>query len=134
MNENKTLAEVYEEVSKDQDLQKAFYEAQKNGATEDFAAKLGCKATADEIETFLKEKLGEDKSLSLDDLNQVAGGGGKGIAWPKCPNCGSSNVGWRKTGETRTREHRIDIGVSYITDYQAECHCNECGNDFEAWV
>ena len=74
MNENKTIAEVYEVVANSPELQREFLKAQENGAIEEFSAKLGCKVSAEEIEAFLKEKLSENKELSADELDQVAGG------------------------------------------------------------
>ena len=71
---NKTIAEVYEEVMKSAELQKEFLAAEKNGTIAAFAAAHGCEASAEEVQAFLKAKLSEDKELSLDELNQVAGG------------------------------------------------------------
>lgn len=73
---SKTIAEVYEEVMKSADLQKEFLAAEKNGSIAAFAAAHGCEATAEEVQAFLKTKLNEDKELSLDELDQVAGGKG----------------------------------------------------------
>ena len=71
---SKTIAEVYEEVMKSADLQKEFLAAEKNGSIAAFAAAHGCEASAEEVQAFLKAKLNEDKELSLDELDQVAGG------------------------------------------------------------
>lgn len=73
---SKTVAEVYEEVMKSAELQKEFLAAEKNGSIAAFAAAHGCEATAEEVQAFLKTKLNEDKELSLDELDQVAGGKG----------------------------------------------------------
>ena len=73
---SKTIAEVYEEVMKSADLQKEFLAAEKNGSIAAFAAAHGCEASAEEVQAFLKGKLNEDKELSLDELDQVAGGKG----------------------------------------------------------
>ncbi|MBQ6317762.1 MAG: hypothetical protein IJI13_09570 [Oscillospiraceae bacterium] len=73
---SKTIAEVYEEVMKSADLQKEFLAAEKNGSIAAFAAAHGCEASAEEVQAFLKAKLNEDKELSLDELDQVAGGKG----------------------------------------------------------
>ena len=73
---SKTIAEVYEEVMKSADLQKEFLAAEKNGSIAAFAAAHGCEASAEEVQAFLKTKLSEDKELSLDELDQVAGGKG----------------------------------------------------------
>ena len=72
----KTIAEVYEEVMKSAELQKEFLSAEQNGSIAAFAAAHGCEASAEEVQAFLKGKLNEDKELSLDELDQVAGGQG----------------------------------------------------------
>ena len=71
---SKTIAEVYEEVMKSAELQKEFLAAEQNGTIAAFAAAHGCEASAEEVQAFLKTKLSEDKELSLDELDQVAGG------------------------------------------------------------
>ena len=73
---NKTIAEIYEEVIKNAELQKEFLTAEQNGNIAAFAAAHGCEASAEEVQAFLKGKLNEDKELSLDELDQVAGGKG----------------------------------------------------------
>ena len=73
---SKTIAEVYEEVIKSAELQKEFLTAEQNGNIAAFAAAHGCEASAEEVQAFLKGKLNEDKELSLDELDQVAGGKG----------------------------------------------------------
>ena len=82
---SKTVAEVYEEVMKSADLQKEFLAAEKNGSIAAFAAAHGCEATAEEVQAFLKTKLNEDKELSLDELDQVAGGKGEEIGEAESP-------------------------------------------------
>lgn len=76
---NKTIAEVYEEVIKSAELQKEFLAAEQNGTIAAFAAAHGCEASAEEVQAFLKGKLNEDKELSLDELEQAAGGKGEEI-------------------------------------------------------
>ena len=71
---SKTIAEVYEEVMKSAELQKEFLAAEQSGAIAAFAKAQGCEASAEEVQAFLKGKLNEDKELSLDELDQVAGG------------------------------------------------------------
>ena len=71
---NKTIVEVYEEVMKSAELQKEYLSAEHSGTIAAFAAAHGCEASAEEVQAFLKTKLNEDKELSLDELNQVAGG------------------------------------------------------------
>ena len=73
---SKTINEIYEEVMKSDLLKQGFLAAEKTGTLKAFAEKLGCEADVEEIQTFLKGKLNEDKELSLDELDQVAGGKG----------------------------------------------------------
>ena len=74
MSEGKTVAQVFEEVKGNASLQKEFFAAEKSGAVEAFAADHGCKATAEEVQAFLKAKLSESGELSDEELEQVAGG------------------------------------------------------------
>ena len=73
---SKTIADVYEEVIASEELQAEYLAAEQEGeeAVLAFAAAHGCETTAEEIVAFLKEKLSEDGEISLDDLDQVAGG------------------------------------------------------------
>jgi hypothetical protein len=75
---SKTIEEVYGEVIASAELQEEYLTAEQEGAEAvvAFAAAHGCEATAEEIEAFLQEKLDEDGEISLDDLDQVAGGNG----------------------------------------------------------
>ena len=73
---SKTINEIYEEVMKSDLLKQGFLAAEKAGTLKAFVEKLGCEADVEEIQTFLKGKLNEDKELSLDELDQVAGGKG----------------------------------------------------------
>ena len=74
---SKTIYELYEEVMKSAELQKEFLLSEKNGAIEEFAAAHGCKASATGIQAFIKEKLGESRELSTDEMDLIAGGEGK---------------------------------------------------------
>ena len=76
---SKTIAEVYEEVMKSAELQKEFLAAEQNGTIAAFAAAHGCEASAEEVQAFRKGTLNEDKELSLDELEQAAGGKGEEI-------------------------------------------------------
>ena len=82
---NKTIAEVYEEVIKSAELQKEFLAAEQNGTIAAFAAAHGCEVSAEEVQAFLKTKLSEDKELSLDELEQAAGGKGEEIEPAESP-------------------------------------------------
>ena len=70
----KTLQELYNEVIKSEELKKEFLEAGKNGKAEEFIKAHGCDATLDEIKAFLENLTKEDKALSADELENVAGG------------------------------------------------------------
>ena len=73
---SKTIAEVYDEVVASAELQEEYLAAEQEGeeAIVAFAAAHGCETTAEEIVAFLQEKLSEDGEISLDELDQVAGG------------------------------------------------------------
>ena len=68
----KTIEELYREVIASEDLKKEFL-ALKPEEVEGFAEKYGCKATLDEIKSFLTEKSAAGE-LSDEEINQVAGG------------------------------------------------------------
>ena len=70
----KTLQELYNEVIQSDELKKEFLEAGKNGKAEEFIKAHGCDATMDEIKVFLENLTKEDKALSVDELENVAGG------------------------------------------------------------
>ena len=75
---NKTIADVYEEVIASAELREEYLAAEQQGedAIVAFAAAHGCDATAREIWEFVRTRLAEEGELSLDDLDQVAGGKG----------------------------------------------------------
>ena len=70
----KTLQELYNEVIKSDELKKEFLEAGKNGKALDFIKEHGCDATEAEIKAFLDNLAKADKELSVDELENVAGG------------------------------------------------------------
>ena len=70
----KTLQELYNEVIASDELKKEFLEAGKNGKAQEFIKAHGCDATLDEIKAFLENLTKEDKALSADELENVAGG------------------------------------------------------------
>ena len=117
---SKTIAEVYEEVIKSAELQKEFLEAEQSGTIAAFAAAHGCEATAEEVQAFLKGKLNEDKELSLDELDQVAGGKAKQEG-PACPACGSTNT------KVASNSGKIENGKRWYLYI-----CKNCRNTF--WV
>lgn len=71
----KTAQELYNEIISNEDLKKAFLEAQQSGKIAEFVKSLGLDAAEDEIQAFLSGISGEDKELSLDELDDVSGGG-----------------------------------------------------------
>ena len=72
----KTMQELYDEVIASKELQAKFIEAEKAGKAEvsEFLKENGCNATLEDVTAFLRAKGEEDTSLSLDELQQAAGG------------------------------------------------------------
>ena len=70
----KTLQELYNEVIQSDELKKEFLEADKNGKAEEFIKAHGCDATLDEVKTFLENLIKTDKELSVEELENAAGG------------------------------------------------------------
>ena len=70
----KTIQELYNEVMENQELKAKFIEAAKAGKQEAFLKEQGCDATLEEVAAFLKAKAEADTPLSLDELENSAGG------------------------------------------------------------
>ena len=70
----KTIQELYNEVMENQELKEKFIEAANAGKQEAFLKEHGCDATVEEVVAFLKAKNEEDAPLSLDELENSAGG------------------------------------------------------------
>ena len=70
----KTLQELFQEMSENDELKQKFIEAVNFGNAEDFAKAQGTDATAEEINTFLEEMFQKPEKMSLDELEQVSGG------------------------------------------------------------
>ena len=70
----KTIQELYNEVMENQELKEKFIEAANAGKQEAFLKEQGCEATLEEVAAFLKAKNEEDAPLSLDELENSAGG------------------------------------------------------------
>ena len=70
----KTIQELYDEVMANGELKARFIEAARDGKAEAFLKEQGCEATMEEVSAFLKEKSQEDAPLSLDELENAAGG------------------------------------------------------------
>jgi len=71
----KTLQDLYKEVMASDELKAAVAQAAKDNKVADFLKAQGCDATEDEFKAFLVEKAKDDKALSEDELENVAGGG-----------------------------------------------------------
>ena len=70
----KTIQELYNEIMGSQELKAQFIEAAKAGKQEEFLKAHGCEATLEEVKAFLEAKQNEDAPLSLDELDNAAGG------------------------------------------------------------
>ena len=70
----KTLQDLYTEIVASEELKKAVAQAAKDNKVADFLKAQGCDATEDEFKAFLVEKAKDDKALSEEDLENVAGG------------------------------------------------------------
>ena len=70
----KTIQELYNEIMGSQELKAQFIEAAKAGKQEAFLKEHGCEATLEEVKAFLEAKQNADAPLSLDELENAAGG------------------------------------------------------------
>ena len=70
----KTLQDLYTEIVASEELKKAVAQAAKDKRVADFLKAQGCDATEEEFKAFLVEKAKNDKALSEEDLENVAGG------------------------------------------------------------
>ena len=70
----KTVQELYNEIMSSQELKAQFIEAAKAGKQEEFLKAHGCEAGLDQVAAFLKAKAEEDAPLSMDELENSAGG------------------------------------------------------------
>ena len=70
----KTIQELYNEVMGNEELKAQCIEAAKAGRQEAFLKEHGCEATPEEVKAFLEAKQNEDAPLSLDELDNAAGG------------------------------------------------------------
>ena len=69
----KTIQELYKEVMASDELKKALLDAAKDGKVMDFLKANGCDATEEELKALF-EKKSEDKELTADELDNIAGG------------------------------------------------------------
>ena len=70
----KTIRELYDEIMANKELKARFIEAGQAGKVEAFLKEHGCEATMEEVSAFMKEKSEKDAPLSLDELENSAGG------------------------------------------------------------
>ena len=70
----KTVQELFQEIMSSKELKAQAVEAVKAGKLEAFLKEHGCEATMEEVSAFLKEKSKEESPLSLNELNNAAGG------------------------------------------------------------
>ena len=70
----KTIQELYSEIMANQELKEQFIEAANAGKQEEFLKAHGCEATLEDVKAFLEAKQKEDAPLSLDELDNAAGG------------------------------------------------------------
>ena len=70
----KTIQELYSEVMANEELKAQVIKAAKAGKLEAFLREHGCEATTEEVAAFLKAKATEDAPLSVDELENAAGG------------------------------------------------------------
>ena len=71
----KTLQELYREIKTNEELKKSFIDATKQNKQLEFIKEHGVEITADELNNFLNEKATKNQKLSVDELDEVAGGG-----------------------------------------------------------
>ena len=70
----KTIQELYNEIKASQELKSQFVEAAKAGKLDAFLKEHGCEASLEEVSAFLKAKTEEDAPLSINELENSAGG------------------------------------------------------------
>ena len=70
----KTIQELYNEIMASQELKARWIEAAKAGKQEAFLKEHGCEATLEEVAAFLKAKSEADAPLSMNELENSAGG------------------------------------------------------------
>ena len=70
----KTIQELYSEIMAIQEFKAQFIEAAKAGKQEEFLKAHGCEATMEEVKAFLEAKAKEDAPLSVNELENAAGG------------------------------------------------------------
>ena len=110
----KTLQELYDEVVKDEKLIKEFTEAEKEGKLEEFLKAHGCNATEEELQKFLVSEITDEKELSPEELDKVAGG--KSVFTFKCDKCGQEVSGDRNLCGKKHKEAYIVLNGNPPTE------------------
>ena len=108
----KTMLELYNEIMESQELKDQFIEAAKAGKQGAFLKEHGCEATLEEVQAFLEAKTKEDAPLSIDELENTAGGSsvacetiasvftaGLGCAFAAIKSAARGYVGKRQEGD-----------------------------------
>lgn len=118
----KALEELYGEILKSEELNKAFAEALRGNKVEDFLKANGCEAGMEELAAFLGERGREAKAVELADeeLDNVAGGIDLSMFGEMvCPRC-----------------HSRFITVSTLSDFEKKGCCRNCGYDwiYHDWI
>jgi len=80
----KNLDEMYQEVMADEALKEEFIAALRDGGVSEFLKAHDCDATEAEVNDYVYGR--KEEELSLDDLDNVAGGG-CGLIYPKTHTC-----------------------------------------------
>ena len=70
----KTIQELYNEIMASKELKAQFIDAAKAGKQEEFLKEHGCEATLEDVKAFLEAKQNEDAPLSVNELENAAGG------------------------------------------------------------
>lgn len=122
----KTLEELYGEILKSEELNKAFDEAVRDDKVEDFFKSHGCGAGMEEFAALLRERGRQAGAVELSDeaLDHVSGGAGDGGSdIPSgliCPSCFQGDI----------EESTIDspfFQMMYRTITRYTGRCRSCG-------
>ena len=70
----KSIQELYTELLESNELREKLMQAANADKLGDFLKEQGCDATVEDAIAFFEEKAAENKPLSLDELDDVAGG------------------------------------------------------------
>ena len=120
----KTLEELYSEIMKSEELNKAFDEALMDNKAREFLKAHGCEAGMEEFAAFLRERGRPGKAVELADeaLDNVTGGvcDGGDSSGLICPKCLSGDV-----EENMIYSPFFELRYRSITRYTGRCR--SCG-------